>query len=166
MAGKTYAELVDSLKKRLRRLEVKLSHLPEDSKDSEVSITEDSNEPEATPISIEHTDADNTITPLIETEKTPTHQIHREDVIETSQPASPESSFHIVADKKTLLKQEIKGYLRQGQQPTAAIKKHFVDQLKKCSKASFYRYIQELKQEHSITVVKIGRTEYCTILEK
>ena len=152
MGRKSYGELVKKKKKRLARLEVKLSELPE----NKVTPTEKL----VTPVSIEHTELSR------EPEEATVHstrQIQRE---ESSSAEEPANTFHILADKKALLKQEIKAYVRQGKRPTAAIKKHFVDELKKCSKASFYRYVKELKHDQSITVIKIGQIEYCTLLEK
>lgn len=49
-------------------------------------------------------------------------------------------------NKKEVIKQKILGLLEQGI-PVIEVKDKIVDQQKYCAKASFYRYIEELKRE-------------------
>jgi hypothetical protein len=98
-----------------------------------------------------------------------------EDILPQEESLSPvskphiydiEPSIHVFSSKKESLKHSILQILLQGQQTTIQLKKRFVDLDKKCSKASFYRYVQELKKEQKITTVHIGSLEYCIRVEK
>lgn len=72
----------------------------------------------------------------------------------------------IIASKKTQIKQILMQTIDSNQKSTIALKKKLVDEQKLCSKASFYRYVNELKKQNKITSMKIEDTEYCVKIEK
>lgn len=53
-------------------------------------------------------------------------------------------------NKKRLIKNKIIDVIRQRQRPLPEVKEIVVDQMKYCSKASFYRYIEELRRHDFI----------------
>lgn len=83
-----------------------------------------------------------------------------------AEPTNTTPQFHIFTSKKQQIKQEITAILTTGQQSTVQLKKKIVDIEKKCSKASFYRYIQELKNEQTISILTVNTIEYCVLVKK
>lgn len=63
-------------------------------------------------------------------------------------------------DKKTQTKEQILNIIRQENLTGGEVKQKAVDQAQLCSKASFYRYIQELKKEGKIESININNQEF------
>jgi len=63
-------------------------------------------------------------------------------------------------DKKNKLKKEILQTIRNENLTGGEVKQKIVDQARLCSKASFYRYIQELKKEGKIESITINNQEF------
>ncbi len=63
-------------------------------------------------------------------------------------------------DQKQIVKDEILKIIKEKNLTSKEIKKEVVDTRKICSKASYYRYLQELKSERAIETIKINQEEF------
>ena len=66
-------------------------------------------------------------------------------------PLQNELEFQFKRHKKSIIKQKVLDLLQQ--YPLAEVKGIIVNQMKYCSKASFYRYAEELKKENKIEYI-------------
>lgn len=71
-----------------------------------------------------------------------------------------------IKHKKEVIKQEIVLRLDSTNMPLKELKKEFVDIRKYCSKASFYRYVQELKKELKIEKISINEQQFLCLSQK
>ncbi|MBW2998816.1 hypothetical protein KY321_04720 [Candidatus Woesearchaeota archaeon] len=63
-------------------------------------------------------------------------------------------------NKKKIIKQKILEYVKLKNLPIPEIKEIIVDQQRYCSKATFYRYIEDLKKSNEINNISINEKEY------
>lgn len=67
-------------------------------------------------------------------------------------------------NKKTIIKQKILAIASKQRTTTKQVKEVIVDKYRYCSKASFYRYMNELKRSHKIETISVNDKEYvCNI---
>lgn len=65
-----------------------------------------------------------------------------------------------IINKKEQLKKEILQTIKNENLTGGEVKQKIVDQARLCSKASFYRYVQELKKEGKIESITINNQEF------
>lgn len=70
----------------------------------------------------------------------------------------------VVKNKKIIIKQKILAIASKQRTTAKQVKEIIVDKYKYCSKATFYRYLSELKRQHKIETISINDREYvCNI---
>ena len=74
--------------------------------------------------------------------------------IEQQKQATSSGLFVVKKKNKILVKQKILEYLQEGTRPLAEIKELVVDKEMCCSKASFYRHVDRLKQVGALLLVE------------
>ena len=66
----------------------------------------------------------------------------------------------VTKNRREIIKQKILGVASKGQMTAKRIKEVIVDRHHYCSKATFYRYLQELKQQERIDTVELNGKSY------
>ena len=66
----------------------------------------------------------------------------------------------ITKNRKEIIKQKIMGVASKGQMTAKRIKELIVDRHHYCSKATFYRYLQELKDQERMDTINLNGREY------
>jgi len=96
----------------------------------------------------------------IKTEKE-INQVSEEELY-TEEPKQEKSEPIILReiDQKKIVKNKILEIIRNENKTSGEIKKEIVDKKKLCSKASYYRYLQELKKTNVIETIKINQEEF------
>lgn len=70
----------------------------------------------------------------------------------------------VAKNKKTIIKQKILAIASKQRTTSKQVKEIIVDKYKYCSKATFYRYVGELKQQHKLETISVNNKEYvCNI---
>lgn len=72
--------------------------------------------------------------------------------------------FHYVKRRnKVFIKQKILSFLATGPRPVSEIKEIIVDKEECCSKASFYRYIEDMKRVGALVFVETDRVSFASL---
>lgn len=114
---------------------------------------------------------DSRVSDILESQKTETQhnkkvKKNRNDKFEKTliqneiHPLEIEAIQKVTKFKKQVIKNKIVEQIKQQRYTTNQLKLHIVDDRNYCSKASFYRYIQELKDEKRIHTISINKKEY------
>ena len=127
-------EELRSIKTKLRVLRDKISELENDNKIIKQKNSENNSEIEII-------------------NENPTGGENNQEIIEIK----PQQS---TTDKKERLKEKILQTIRNENLTGGEVKQKIVDQARLCSKASFYRYVQELKKEGKIESITINNQEF------
>lgn len=69
-------------------------------------------------------------------------------------------------NKKQIIKQRILDLVRERQIPVPELKEMIVDDKQYCSKATFYRYIDELKKEGWLNMITIDNNQLAVSIKK
>lgn len=78
-----------------------------------------------------------------------------------------EAVKEVVTNRREIIKQKIINELRKQELSAKDLKTLFVDEYEYCSKATFYRYLESLREEERIDSIKINGKEYlCSIPSK
>ena len=79
-------------------------------------------------------------------------------------PLEQEIVKNIAKNKKTIIKQKILAIASKQRTTSKQVKEFIVDKYKYCSKATFYRYLSELKRQHKLETISVNDREYvCNI---
>ena len=66
----------------------------------------------------------------------------------------------VTKNRKQIVKEKILSHTQHSRTSPLELKKIFVDRYKYCSKATFYRYLNELETEGKINYISINNTKY------
>jgi hypothetical protein len=66
----------------------------------------------------------------------------------------------VVKNKKTIIKQKILAISSKQRTTSKKVKEIIVDKYRYCSKATFYRYLSELKRHQKIETISVNNKEY------
>lgn len=83
-----------------------------------------------------------------------------EPIEESITKITKEEKQQLQIDKKDIVKDKILKIIQTKNLTGGEVKQKVVDEAKACSKASYYRYIQELKREGKIESVSINNQEF------
>ena len=75
-------------------------------------------------------------------------------------PLEKEIVRSIAKNKKTIIKQKILGIAAKQRITAKHVKELIVDKYRYCSKATFYRYLSELKRQQKIETITVNNKEY------
>lgn len=83
---------------------------------------------------------------------------------EYTDPLEKEIIKSVAKNKKTIIKQKILAIASKQRTTSKNVKEIIVDKYRYCSKATFYRYLSELKRQQKIETITINNKEYvCNI---
>ncbi len=144
ISEKQYNQAVQSLQKRIQRLKKQL--LEQQTTPQEMKTEEFFEEPmrEEEPVS------------------NPSNSIKQRE--EASSRVETRQEIQIFMSKKDQIKHYIQQLLRERQRSTIGLKTQLVDQERLCSKASFYRYMEELRTERKIQIIEKEKKEYNVLI--
>ena len=87
----------------------------------------------------------------------PEEQNQRKESIKALQ---QDTMKEVVKNRKQIIQQKIIAHASASRKTAKQLKEIFVDTYKYCSKATFYRYLQELAQKEHIQYISINTTTY------
>lgn len=83
---------------------------------------------------------------------------------EYTDPLEKEIVKSVAKNKKTIIKQKILAIAAKQRTTSKHVKEIIVDKYRYCSKATFYRYLSELKRQQKIETITVNNKEYvCNI---